>query len=589
MTKRIGIRGKLFLVSFLVLAVVGGFGAYILKNILENWNRSHRESDLQVRAEMLLKLLPKAPQEPDEAYNALLVNIGKASGTRISLIDPRGRVIADSSLDLTRLERLENHKDRPEVRLALAEGHGITRRESKTLKISMLYVALRYPGPAGTGVLRVAVPLAIEQQLLSKIHMLLGVAGLVGLLTALLMSVVATWLLSNALRRLVVYVKSLTDPDEEPKRPREDEVGLLTHSVRRLSEQLETAMASLAMERGRFAAVLESMDDAVLAVDNKKEIVLLNTACERILGLSTEMVGEPVDALKFPDLIQLAQKKGAEVVDAEFEVKNGTRRLVAARASRITATGGTVVVMHDITEMRRLETIRRDFVANVSHELRTPVAVIQANAETLLDGALEKPDKAHGFVEALHRNAERLSRIITDLLDLSLIEAGRYKLVMRAVFIEDCFVEAVKVLEDKAEAKKARIVIDSQEDEMMVRGDAKAIEQVLTNLIENAIKYNADGTTVTLKQIIQDGSVRIEVRDNGSGIPDEHRARIFERFYRVDKGRSRDHGGTGLGLAIVKHLIEAMGGSVGVESVEPRGACFWFVLPVSRQSGRSEG
>jgi two-component system phosphate regulon sensor histidine kinase PhoR len=235
------------------------------------------------------------------------------------------------------------------------------------------------------------------------------------------------------------------------------------------------------------------------------------------------------------------------------------------------------VVLDDVTEVRRLERVRKDFVANVSHELRTPISVIKANAETLLEGALDDPAAARRFVEGLYRHAERLGRLVGDLLDISRLESGRREMAVEPVALAEVADEVVESLRGEAEAKGVTIT-SSLPESLELNADAKALEQVFFNLIDNAIKYSPTGSRVELAAVPESTAVRVEVRDDGPGVDPKHRERIFERFYRVDPGRSREMGGTGLGLSIVKHLVEAMGGELGLEPRRPRGSVFWFRL-----------
>jgi two-component system phosphate regulon sensor histidine kinase PhoR len=242
------------------------------------------------------------------------------------------------------------------------------------------------------------------------------------------------------------------------------------------------------------------------------------------------------------------------------------------------ADGGVVVVLDDVTEVRRLERVRKDFVANVSHELRTPISVIKANAETLLEGALDDPPAARRFVEGLYRHADRLGRLVSDLLDISRLESGRRELAEEAIPLAEVVDDVVESLLGEAAAKGV-VITSVVSDEIEVQVDPKALEQVFFNLLDNAIKYSPRGSTVELVASVQPDGVRVEVRDDGPGIDPKHRERIFERFYRVDPGRSREMGGTGLGLSIVKHLVESMSGELGVEPRRPRGSVFWLRLP----------
>jgi two-component system phosphate regulon sensor histidine kinase PhoR len=261
---------------------------------------------------------------------------------------------------------------------------------------------------------------------------------------------------------------------------------------------------------------------------------------------------------------------------AEFDLSGGPARRVQARAT-VQSDGGTVIVVHDVTEVRRLERVRRDFVANVSHELRTPISVIRANTETLLEGALDDPARARQFVDALFRHADRLGRLVSDLLDISRIEAGRYRLDLGSASVSEAAERVLDTLQTEADQKRVELTVDVSPD-IRITADAKALEHVLMNLVGNAIKYTPEGGHVDVKAEPKGDDVRVEVLDDGPGIDPAHRERIFERFYRVDPGRSRDMGGTGLGLSIAKHLVEAMEGEVGVDPRSPHGSVFWFRL-----------
>lgn len=577
------IRWRLFGLSLGGLMLVGGAGVVAVESILDGWNRASRERELFVRAQLLAQDLSDIPAAPNERFEAKIRALGEVARARITVIAEDGQVIADSRLEYPAMLRMDNHANRPEIRHARAEGSGVSRRRSATLRMGMLYTATLLSSAPHAPVLRVSIPLSLEESARWRLRKLFFAVALVGLLVAFLLSTVANRLLSRTLLEIMARV-----PGAEVPRGGADGFGALQGSFNRLSERLEESVSSLAKERGRLAAVLESMDDAVMVVAGDQTLTIVNPACEALLGVSSEVLGRPLSELKAAPQLTPLVARGCEA-PAKEELSLPEGRQLVARASPNVETGGAVVVLHEVTEVRRLETIRRDFVANVSHELRTPVAVIRANAETLLDGALDNPKHARTFVEATYRNAERLARIISDLLDLSRIEAGRYKLSVRAVSAAQLFSSTVSRLTDKAEARGMRLTVAELPEDLLLRADPKALEQVLGNLVENAIKYNPEGAEVVLRAARTDAdTARVEVKDNGAGIGAEHRARIFERFYRVDKGRSRERGGTGLGLAIVKHLVEAMGGAVGVEPVAPSGSCFWFSLPLSRREALLE-
>jgi two-component system phosphate regulon sensor histidine kinase PhoR len=275
----------------------------------------------------------------------------------------------------------------------------------------------------------------------------------------------------------------------------------------------------------------------------------------------------------------MIQPKLGQAISSEFDLDCLPARTVLSRMTPLAASGGAVIVAHDVTDIRRLERVRRDFVANVSHELRTPVSVIRANAETLLDGALDDRSLSEEFVSAVLRNSERLSNLIGDLLDLSQIEAGHYEMNLVRISVSGAIRRTIDSVGHAAN-KKNMTISQAGTLDVQVLADMQALDQVLSNLVENAVKYTPVGGTVVIRSVAFEGAIRIEIEDDGVGVAPEHRDRLFERFYRVDPGRSRQMGGTGLGLAIVKHLVGAMGGLVGMRPSPEQGSIFWVELPL---------
>ncbi len=342
----------------------------------------------------------------------------------------------------------------------------------------------------------------------------------------------------------------------------------------------EVVLDELADERDRLETILERMDDAVLALDQSDRITMANDAAFSLLDFDDDDVDRPLlDAVPVPQLLELAQacqRRPNRKASAEFQLPKPPHYQVLAKAAPLKRMGGCVIVIQDVTDMRRLERMRRDFVANVSHELRTPVSVIRANAETLLDGGLGDETRAPSFVEAILRNSERLSDLMRDLLDLSRIEAGKLEIDIKPLSVHD----AAHTVADSVALRAADrgVSIHNEVDPaVQVMADRTALVQILQNLVDNAVKYAVHD--VTLRAVDSAERVRIEVEDDGPGIAPQHRQRVFERFYRVDAGRSRELGGTGLGLAIVKHASEQMRGSVGVRPGPARGSIFWVELP----------
>jgi len=359
------------------------------------------------------------------------------------------------------------------------------------------------------------------------------------------------------------------------KAPPDDELRQLAEWVNFLADDAERGHQALARERVLLATVAEGLTQGVIAVDGEHRIELLNDAARKMLGVSSTPVGEPlIEFVRVPQVFALIE--GDEAATAEVQLSGGARALI--RVARKFEHEGRVLLLEDVTAMRRLETVRRDFVANVSHELRTPVAIIRANAETLLAGAKDDPAMAGKLIDGLHRNAERLARILADLLDLSRLDAGQYRLEPGAVPIRAAAEQALAAVEPSATQRGVAVEI-AVPAELCVSADPKALDQILVNLIDNAVKYTRPEGHVWVEARRAGDAVRIEVRDDGPGIADRHRERVFERFYRADPSRSREAGGTGLGLSIVKHLVESMDGEVGVEPNAPSGSIFWLRLP----------
>jgi two-component system phosphate regulon sensor histidine kinase PhoR len=355
-----------------------------------------------------------------------------------------------------------------------------------------------------------------------------------------------------------------------------------------LAEDADKSHRALARERMLLAAVAEGLTQGVIAVDSEHRIELLNDAARKMLAVTSSPVGEPlIDFVRVPELFDLIDSDVAAT--AEVQLPNTPRALI--RTARKWGGDGRVLLLEDVTTVRRLETVRRDFVANVSHELRTPVAVIRANAETLIAGAKDDPVIAGKLIDGLHRNAERLARILADLLDLSRLDAGQYRLELSAVPVQRVIEQSLSAVEPQAAQRNVTIAVDIPPG-LAVKADPKALDHILVNLIDNGVKYGRPDGNVWVEarpsgpaDDIRAQDVRIEVRDDGPGIADKHRTRVFERFYRADPSRSREAGGTGLGLSIVKHLVESMGGEVGVEPNVPQGSIFWLRLPRASSIG----
>ena len=445
-------------------------------------------------------------------------------------------------------------------------------------------VAIRVPTRDGTLEAAVFGRAIHTDEALQRLYGLLGLLVVIGLGLAGAAVGHTSRVLGRALKVMedsARNIVALRGGSRVPRLGPAGELGGLPASLNALADSFEHTVATLGTERDRFEAVLEGLSDAVIALDAEHRITLVNRSAMYLFELEHPPVGRLlIEVSRLPILREVLERIPRErSVKVEVDWPGRRRRRLLVQGGTLRASEGMVLVLQDLTALRRLETVRRDFVANVSHELRTPVGVILASAETLLDGALEDPAAARGFVDALHRNAERLARLVGDLLDLSRIEAGQFQMKPIDLDLHDAVEHVIDQLGSKGERKSILLVNDVPMG-TRVLADPKAIDQVLVNLTDNAIKYSPEGSRVRSFVTVDGGRVRVQIEDNGPGIEPAHRERVFERFYRVDPGRSRDMGGTGLGLSIVKHLVEHMGGEVGVEGAAPHGARFYFTLPL---------
>ncbi|MEM6994734.1 MAG: ATP-binding protein [Myxococcota bacterium] len=581
----LGIRGRLFVVSLAFVAIAGLIVGIVVDRQLRGVLHDRITAELSRHAHAARDALELSRLGGGiDVVDPVAARLGASMDARLTVIAADGTVLGDSAVPTPEVGNMENHADRPEVVDAVAEGTGTSTRFSATLSKEMTYVAVR-KGNDGA-VVRVGLTTDEIAASVAQLRTILLLTGLVALLAAAALAALMSELLSRSLRSLVGTAKAIasntSDMARIPEQPNDD-LRRLAGSFNVIVGDLEAAVATLASERNRFETALDTMEQAVVALDGNREVTMVNRRAREMLTLPDKAVGRPLlDYVRVPELRDLvASAEASGSAHAEFEYGTVPRLSVRAQAS-VQREGGTVIVLHDMTEIRRLERIRKDFVANVSHELRTPVAVIRANTETLLAGALDDKDRAKVFIEALHRHADRLGRLVADLLDISRIEAGRYTMNVVPVSLADVVDRTIDNLSTEADAHETAVK-RVFEDDCWVAADDKALEQVLVNLVSNAIRYAVGGRLVEVALDVESPEqVRVEVRDEGPGIDPKHHKRVFERFYRVDTGRARDKGGTGLGLAIVKHLVEAMGGHVGVDGRRPRGAVFWFTLPRAR-------
>lgn len=568
------------------LALVVG-GAY-LEHSLRAQLEQRVEDELVALSHIARDAVELVPQDaPQSQVQRLAERLGKSADARVTIVNAAGKVLGDSQVEAERVPALENHANRPEIVEAKIDGEGVVRRYSSTVDIEMLYVAVPYRRGDERGVVRVSLPLEDVELAVGRLRLIMVFAAVMAVAFSVFMSFVSAHSVTRTIRDMFSVARALVRVDQThlEASPTGDEIGGLAGSINEMAQAFTDTVGTLAKERDRFGAVLEGMSEALVVLDGEARITLCNRAALRLLGWPEAPVGRTLlEAIRQPalhDMARRARKQGESPEEVEVETRGG--KTLLARATHLSGPGGGVVlVMRDITELRRLENVRRDFVANVSHELRTPVSTIRATAEALLGGALEDREHATRFSKALLRNAERLSRIISDLLDLSRIEAGEQDIDIQPVTVGTAVHRALELVEDAASKRKIAVETDI-EPGIAALADEKALDHVLLNLVDNAVKYTPEGGHVQVWARRQEDEVRIEVRDDGPGVPDRHRERIFERFYRVDKGRSREIGGTGLGLAIVRHLMDSIGGEVGYKPNHPTGSVFWLTLPIAER------
>jgi two-component system phosphate regulon sensor histidine kinase PhoR len=583
---KLGIRTKLFAASLALIVVSLAAGELYLRPAIESDLVARIRADLAARLALVAeqaRVLAATGETTNAAWDALADRLGPLAHARVTFIDGQGVVRGDSELSGDALDRVENHRNRPEVSAALAGRSTDEVRFSATLRLRLLYAATPVQG-AGNMVARLSLPLADVDRAVARLRAILVAGGLVALLAAVLMSSGAVVLLSRALRRVTLIARRMSagELDLRSRLDTQDEIGELGRTLDHLAENLSRSLRELRDDRDLLGRILEAMGEGVLVLDSERRILLFNGSLREMLLLDTTALGRPaIEVVRNAELQTLVDAAivGQEPVTGEIEVAGLRPRRLLVHATRLLGEPRCVlVVLFDVTEVRRLETVRKDFVANVSHELRTPIAAVMSAAETLRTAARTDPAAAGSFVDMIERNARRLGDLVQDLLELSRIESKEFRLARDSFDLSGVVARALEFHEERATQKRIRMTAALSPHLPAVRGDATALERVLSNLIDNAVKYCPEGAAVVVTAEDLSGKLRVTVSDDGPGIEARHLPRLFERFYRCDPGRSRAMGGTGLGLSIVKHLVEAMGGTVQVESTPGQGARFSFTV-----------
>ncbi|HEY7654098.1 MAG TPA: ATP-binding protein [Methylomirabilota bacterium] len=588
--RRIALKLTLTLVGFVAVTSLAA-GLY-LNRALEAFAVESLETRLSSLAAVLqdeARVAFGAGARPGGAQD-FAIRVARSTGARVTLIALDGRVIGESERAAGDLASLENHAGRPEVRAALAGRTGRDLRRSATVEAPLLYVATPV-AEAGrvVGVLRLALPLSAVTASYESLHEVMLAGGAVALFVALGIGV----FVAGRVTRPVVEMQSIARQMSEgsflvraPTRST-DEIGTLGRSLNVMAGRLREKIEDLEREQAKTTAILDAMVEGVIAVDGQEHILLMNERARAMFGLGgARGEGKPfLEVIRNADLHEIFRGVGeASPVSREVVLTSPAPRILGINAVRLGLPGervGVVMVLHDVTALRQLERVRTEFVANVSHELRTPLTAIQGYLETLLSGALEERENARRFLEIVLRHSERLGRLLNDLTDLSNIELGKVTLRREAVRVAEVVASVLAIIGPRAARTRVAVTAGIPADLPAVSADRDRLAQVLINLVDNAVKYTPEGGSVTVTaREMGDGMVEVAVADTGIGIPPADLPRITERFYRVDKARSRELGGTGLGLAIVKHLVVAHGGELRIESEPERGTTVRFTLPV---------
>jgi two-component system phosphate regulon sensor histidine kinase PhoR len=578
---------KIFFTNLILISIsLIIFGVYSTREF-KDFYHAKTSDGLRLKAEVIREELIGVNY--DSVNSHILDKYGKITDTRITLIDLSGRVLADSKENAS---GMENHRDRPEFVEAMKGGIGSAIRFSHTIQKDLMYLAIPILDKDGKvrAVIRTSVTIDDLDEPLNNIYLTLTVGGLIILLIITLISYFTASSISKPLTNIKNAAERFSRGDFKHKiyPPKQKEMNVLAGSLNVMATQIDEKLSIIGAQKNIQEAVLESMKEGVLAVDYDEKILLINKTAEDILFIEDDrIIGKTLqEGVRISEIQKFFSKliNEGNPLESEIIIQHGTERILQVSGTVLRDLQnnpiGSLVVLNDISNLKHLDNLKRDLVANVSHELKTPITTIKGFIETLKEGGIEKPEEAHRFLEIVSKNADRLNAIIEDLLSLSRLEQSSEN---KSITFEDHQLKPVieSVVENyHFKAKEKDIVIKVQcEEGLSAKINVPLIEQAVGNLVDNAIKYSEGQKTIYIYVLKDKGELIISVEDQGFGISSEHIPRLFERFYRVDKSRSRDEGGTGLGLAIVKHIAQVHNGTVSVESSPGKGSNFIIRIP----------
>jgi two-component system, OmpR family, phosphate regulon sensor histidine kinase PhoR len=583
----------------LQIAVLLPVDYYAERNLRRDYERAGFDQ-LSAIARIALASPPPASalsttsRSPSPAFREWVEKMA-ASNVRVTVITSDGLVLADSQSDP---QTMENHAGRPEIRAALAKGEGESVRHSVTINRDLLYYAARYSAPGGPPViLRFATPLGTVNEEVWVFRRRLWLSSLVMLVVTGMASLLISRSFSQRVERLQFFSRRVAEGDFRPIDADRsgDALEGLAASLNDTAGRLDRAIRTLTEERNLSSAILGSMVEGVAVVNSSERLLFANEGFAEILelGAPPQSGSSLVETVRQTELIEAVRSvlNGAPRVEAEIVTGTLRQHFFAATVASVKAAenSGAVIVLHDITDLRKLERVRRDFVANVSHEFKTPLTAIQGFAETLLAGAMDDPQNRIRFLQIILDHSRRLARLTDDLLELSKMDADRVDLEVDRLSVSQFVQSCIETTQRSATEKNLRVSVNLKTSLPDIAADRRRLAEVLQNLLDNAVQYTPSGGRITVSASSEGDEVEFTVSDTGIGIPKVDQPRIFERFYRVDAARSREVGGTGLGLSIAKHLIEAHGGRIWVESEVGQGSQFHFTVPVFQAQPAASG
>src|SRR5438093_1299812 len=575
---RFRLHSRLVLWNLLIIGLISATLGYFLNFSLRREIEKEIERQLLDQSKLAAAYLAKADEAKpmDEQADEL----GRLLNVRVTVIAHDGRVLGDSEVEASQLPNLENHRLRPEVQQAVREGTGSAIRLSDTLNVQFIYVARRLD----PYILRVAMPLGSVDAFVRDLRSKLAVAMLIALGLTLVFGYIVFGLVSRPLREISTASKKLAAGNLDMRLPisGDEEIAALGTSLNTMAQNLSGKMTELSQGKQRLESILEAMGQGVMVLDQNGRITLTNTSVGALLGADRALTGKtPLEVFRSPDLENAVREVVAGGGPRVLEMPIGPGRIVQANVAPVPNRSGNiesvVVVFHDLTEIRRTEKMRRDFVANVSHEFKTPLTSIRGYAETLLSGAKDDPTIAPDFLRTIETNAKYLEALVNDLLTLARLEA-EVPAKMERVSLRSIINEQIESRKNAIRERNIDVTVNCPDVE--IQADRSRLSTAVSNLIDNAIHYNRPGGAIRISAEQQNGTLNVSVADSGHGIPSHELQRIFERFYRVDKSRTRESGGTGLGLSIVKHAIESQGGTISVASRLGSGSTFTIRLPL---------